>query len=430
MTLVGRYDPLMSRSVPAFAHALGAGALCLLLWGASWMPALAATAAASEAPQDYLAQARQLASSGQRPAAIKILQDRLVTRPDDLDARTLLGIIYSWEGKYAEARTQLRQVLSDKAGYYDAMVALASLELWDDHADLALGLADGVLRTHPKDTAVMLVRARALSALHRTPDAIDALDRLLAVDPKDAAARQMRDRLADSRRAWSAGGGASGDWFSDGRQPWQETWLGVKRQTGVGSFSFTAQQAKRWDERDEQYEVEAYPRIRPGTYMYLDGGWASKATLYPEYRFGAYLYQSLGRGFEGSFGYSRLGFGDGVDIYIGSLSKYLGSWLFMGQIFVTPNATGTNVSYHGAFRYYFRDRQYFGARYHYGAAKERISTINDLLILNAQGVSADTVFQLGRRFEFTLRGAYEDQERPYGGNVKQYTGTASLYVRF
>lgn len=411
----------MSRAVPACLHAIGTAIVCLTLLGACAVPASA---------QDYLAQARQLASSGQRPAAIKILEDRLATRPDDLDARTLLGIILSWEGQYPEARKELRQVLSDKAGYYDAMVALANLELWDGHAELALGLADGVLRTTSKDTGVMLVRARALSALNRNQEAIDALDRVLAIDPKDAAARQMRDRLADSRRAWAVGVGYGRDAFSDDRTPWQEVWGGIRRQTAVGAFSFKGSQAERYDERDEQYEFEAYPRLRPGTYLYLDAGWASKAILYPEYRVGAHLYQSLGRGFEGSFGYSRLGFGDGVNIYIGSLSKYVGSWLLVGQLFITPKFEGTSQTYHAGFRYYFRDRQYFGARYQYGVAPERINTIDDLLVINAQGVSGDIVFQLGRRLEFTVSGSYKDQERAFRGNLKHYAGTAQLYVKF
>jgi len=420
----------MSRLAPFSTRVLRSGVLCLVLWGACGTPALAAPLAAAVAPQDYLAQARQLASSGQRPAAIKILEDRLATRPDDLDARTLLGTIQSWEGRYDEARKPLRQVLSERPGDDNALSALAYVELWDGHAGLALGLADSALRASANDTALMLVRARALSGLNRTREAIDALDRLLALDPKDAAARQMRERLADSQRAWSVGGGDGGDWFSDGRTAWQEAWAGLRRETAVGAFSFKGSQVERYDERDQQYEFEAYPRLRPGTYMDLDAGWASNATLYPEYRIGAQLYQSLGRGFDAAFGYSRLGFGDGVNIDIGSLSKYLGTWLVTGQVVLTPEVDGTNATYHGGVCYYFRDRQYFGARYQYGVAPERIETIDDLLVLSSQGVSGDVVFLRGRRLEFTVRGAYDDEERPFRGTVKHYTASSQLYVKF
>jgi YaiO family outer membrane protein len=416
----------MTRSVHAFHRALYAGALCLALCAAPGSPVLAAV----PTPQDYLGQARQLASSGQRPAAIKLLEDRLAAHADDLDARTLLGVILSWEGRYADARKQLRQVLADKPGHYEATVALASVELWDGHARRALGLADEVLRANSKDTGLMLVRARSLSALSRSQEAIDALDRLLAVEPTNAPARIMRDQLADSRRSWAVGAGYGRDTFSDDLTPWQEVWGGIRRQSAVGAFSFEGSQAERYDERDEQYEFEASTRLRPGTYLYLDGGWSSKAILYPEYRAGARLFQALGRGFEGSFGYSRLGFGDGVNIYVGSLSKYIGRWQLIGQLFITPEVDGTNTTYHAALRYYFRDCQYFDVRYQYGVAPERIETIDDLLILESQGVTGDAVFPLGRHLEFTVTASYHDQERVYRGSVKQYSVTSQLYVKF
>ncbi|MCX6552476.1 MAG: YaiO family outer membrane beta-barrel protein, partial [Acidobacteria bacterium] len=392
-----------------------------------------ASLAAGPAPvvaQDYLFQARELATSGKRAEAIKFLQDRLVTHPDDPDARTLLGIILSWEGRYPEARQELRQVLTDHSGYYDAMSGLAYVELWDDHPDLALNLSDSLLRKNPSDTSIMLLRARALSGLNRTREAIDQLDRLLRIDPKNTAGKQMRGRLADSQRSWGVGVGYGGDWFSDQRTPWQEQWLSLRRKTGIGSVSFTAAQADRWDQTDQQYEFEMYPRLRPGTYMYLDAGWSPNVIWYPEYRAGIHLYQSFGSGFEGSFGYSRLGFGTGVNIYIASLSKYVGRWLLTGQVFITPKDLGTNASYHGAVRYYYADSQYVGARYHYGAAKEEIQTIDDILILNSSGVSGEWVFQLGRRFDFTVRAAYDDQERYSRVNLKQYSSSAQLFLKF
>jgi tetratricopeptide (TPR) repeat protein len=159
------------------------------------------------APQDVLAQARGMATSGHRLEAIKLLQDRLSASPDDLDARTLVGIIYSWEGRYDDARRELRRVLSDRPGYYDAMAALAYVELWAGREELALMLADATLRINPKDTSVMLARARAQSSLNRVRDAIDTLDRLLRIDPANDAAQQMRARLVESRRSWADGYG-------------------------------------------------------------------------------------------------------------------------------------------------------------------------------------------------------------------------------
>jgi hypothetical protein len=99
-------------------------------------------------------------------------------------------------------------------------------------------------------------------------------------------------------------------------------------------------------------------------------------------------------------------------------------------VFIRPKDIGTNASYHAAFRYYYSDRQYFGLRYHYGSAKEKIETVEQIQILNSKGVSADWVFELGRRLDFRVRAMYDDQERLDRDNLKQYTATAQVYVRF
>ena len=55
-----------------------------------------------------VAAARALAIGGDRPGAVAQLRQRLVVDPTDSDARTLLGIVLSWDGEYDEARTVLQ----------------------------------------------------------------------------------------------------------------------------------------------------------------------------------------------------------------------------------------------------------------------------------------------------------------------------------
>src|SRR5690349_11102766 len=67
-------------------------------------------AAAPEA--DSVASARALAMAGKRPAALELLEKRLSEEPADSDARTLRGIVLSWDGRYDEARLDLEGVLA------------------------------------------------------------------------------------------------------------------------------------------------------------------------------------------------------------------------------------------------------------------------------------------------------------------------------
>ena len=408
--------------------------VCLCAVGSpAWAQSAAqATLAPVPPPQqeDTLTKARRLASTGDRPQAVAFLEEHLTAKPDDVDARTLLGIFLSWDGRYPEARAELRRVLETNPGYYDAVGALANIELWDGHADMALSLANSVLRRNADDVGMLLVKARAESALGRVREARDTVEQVLVVDIGNPEAQNLKRVLQDNATLWAVGYGYTADWFSDGRTPWREQQIFIKRQASFGSVTFTTWQADRYDRRDRQYELELYPTLRRGTYMYIDVAGAETQSLYPAYRAGAHLYQSLGGGVEASFGLTRLGFTAPVNIYIVSLSKYLGSWLLIGQVFITPNVVGTNASYHVAVRRYFTDKDYMGLRYHHGAAKEKMQTINDVLVLNADGVSADLVFLLGRHVGVNLRAAWENQQRVNPADLKQYTATATLDFRF
>ena len=286
----------------------------------AWLVVLVCTAAQLEAGQDYLVTARELAAGGKRSESIVLLQQSLAASPNS-DARVFLGTVLSWEGRYDEARRELEAVLADNPTHGDALPALINVELWSDHAARAEELASRALRNKPNDTSMLLARAKALSALERPKEARDTLDRLLILDPRDDQARQMRRGVRDSLRLWRFSVGASQDEFSDHRVAWRETQVSLGRATPIGSVSVRATRAQRFGYQDNQFEVEAYPRIRPGTYAYVAGAYSPDAILFPVYRYAADLYQSLGAGFEGSAGFRKLGFGTGVNIYVASLSK-------------------------------------------------------------------------------------------------------------
>jgi len=389
-----------------------------------------AIAPSSQPPQDAVSEARQLARSGKRTEAIRLLQARLSVNPGDLEARTLLGTVLSWEGRYDDARTALIRVLTVQPDYIDALGALAYLELWSGHHEQAEVLTGRVLRRTPRDTGILLARARALDSLNRPKEAVAVLDQLLAVEPTHESGRQMRARIIDDMRHWKVGYSYSTDWFDDNRGVWQEHQVSLGRQQRWGSASVRASQADRFSRVDSQFEIDLYPSLRPGTYFYINAGVAPDGVLYPDYRLGIDWYQSLGNGFEASIGYHRLQFGDGVDIYIGSVSKYIGNWLLISQVFVVPDTIGTSMSYHAGFRRYFGDRQHFGLRYKRGSFSEETREIDDFLVLDSEGASGELVTRLGRRLSLTMRGSWSREERIFGDHVQQYSASASMDFRF
>ena len=403
----------------------------VLVCTAAQLEAGQGTAAPPALPNaDYLATARELATSGKRRESIALLQQSLAVSPNG-DARVLLGTVLSWEGRYDDARRELEAVLANDPTHGDALPALINVELWSEHPARAEELADRALRNRPMDTAMLLARAKALSALQRPTEARDTLDRLLIIDPRDDAARQMRRGVRDSLRLWRVSIGASHDEFSDRRVAWREATVSLGRNTPIGSVIVRGTRAQRFGYQDNQFEFEVYPRFRPGTYAYVAGAYAPDAILFPIYRYAVDLNQSLGGGFEGSAGFRRLGFGSGVDIYVGSLSKYYGNWLFTGRTFFTPGSSGTSRSYHGSFRRYFGEAgAYAGLRYGRGGWREELRDLSDFEVLDSDVLAGEATIVLRRRLELNISGSYSREDRVERLDLRQYSLSTGLGFRF
>ena len=103
------------------------GRLRTLFVGAGLAAALAAPASVPAATD--VERARELATSGHRDEAIRLLEVRLSQVATDTDALTLLGTVLSWEGRYDEARTQLETVVATNPTHGDALPALINVEL-------------------------------------------------------------------------------------------------------------------------------------------------------------------------------------------------------------------------------------------------------------------------------------------------------------
>jgi YaiO family outer membrane protein len=379
---------------------------------------------------DVVAKARGLATAGQRAEAIALLRESVGVTPGNSDARVLLGTVLSWEGRFDEARVELDLVLAGSPTHGDALPASINVELWSGHPGRAEELSRRGLRQRPGDAGYLLGRARALVAMKRPTEARDAVERLLAIDPRSAPGQALKKDLQASLRLWQARADVSHDTFSD-RASWRESHMSLGRATPVGSILVRGSRARRFGLTDNQVEVEMYPRLRPGTYAYVAGAYAPEALLYPRYRYAADLYQSLGAGFEGSAGFRRLGFGSGVNIYTGSLSKYYGNWLFTGRVFLTPNDAGPSRSVHASFRRYLGDGgTYVGMRYGRGAWREEPRNLDDLEVLDSDTAAADATIVLRGRLVLNLSGAYSREDRADRAALRGYSLSTGFGVRF
>jgi len=379
---------------------------------------------------DAVAAARGLATGGKRPEALQLLEKRLAEEPADADARTLHGIVLSWDGRYDEARRDLEVVLARHRDYGDALRALINVEMWSDHPDRAEALARDALRRNPNDTALLLARAKALRALGQSREALATVRHLIDVDPGNQDAVSQERDLGDSLHHWTASFDHSSEWFSDGRAPWREEEMQLSRQTGLGSVIARFSEADRYSITSQQAEIDAYPHIRPGTYAYLNLGYSADAALYPRYHFGVELYQTLGRGWEGSVGFRQMHFGANVNIYTPSLTKYYGNWMFTGRVYLTPGSGGTSRSAGFQVRRYYGDgADYWGLRYGQGSSPAETQGIYDPQILNASSLTFEFRRALNRRLSMQCRWGFSREDRLSSIGLRHYLAETSIYYR-
>jgi YaiO family outer membrane protein len=347
--------------------------------------------------QDVLAKARDAAASGKRQEALTMLEARLAAAPQDVDARLLYGLVLSWEGRYDAARPALQQVLAQAPEYLDARVALMNVEYWSGHSREALDLANQILARHRGNTT----------------------------------ARAVRERIEAASRPWWIRTDYTLDTFNDDRDPWHETTLWLTRRTPMGPVIVRGGYAQRFGDDDELVEIEFYPRLRPGTYAYLGAGFSAGHELYPHGRYSFDLYQSLGRGFEASGGARYMDFGTTTQIYVGTLSKYVGNWMLTAKVFHVPGDLGS-TTYQGGFRrYYGADgTSYVGFNYSHGLSKEEVYAISDLAALDANTIRGELEHLAGNRVRLILNGGTSRQERANGLPLWQTTITAGVSVQF
>ncbi len=382
-------------------------------------------------PEDVVPTARKLATTGHRPEALQMLDQRLAENRNDSDARVLRGVILSWEGRYDEARRDLEMVLAQHRDHGDALPALMNVEMWSDHPDHAEELARDALRRHPTDPDLLLARAKALRALNRDREALGVIERLLEVDPGNQKAAEMKTGLGDDLRLWTVSYDHSTEWFSDGRTPWTEQQVQLSRVTPIGSFIGRFSRADRFSSTSQMVEIDAYPHIRRGTYAYLNIGYSPDAALYPQYRFAADLYQSLGHGYEASGGIRQLHFAGNVHIYTGSVTKYYGDWMFTGRIFLTPDVVGTSRS--GQFqvrRYLGSGINYLSLRFGYGSSPTEVTQLTDIQILNSSSFATEFNHTMGRRFMIMGRFGYSYEDRVGISGLRHYLADVTTYYRF
>ena len=385
------------------------------------------------ADDDILTQARALATHKQRPKAVKLLDAYLAQHPTDSDAQLLRGLVQSWDGNYYSARQDLQAVWTRHPAYQDAVLALVNVEMWSGDLSRAEQITGQFLAEHPESTPVLFARAKVLAKMKRKNDALEVLKVVLTREPRNEEALDLRRELRDLDRAWQSGSSYNIIGYGDHSSIWQEESISLRRGLNAGSLIFRFSQASRFGIHSTLSEVDWYPSLRPGTYMYLNAGYSPEGKLYPTYRGAAEIFQNFSHGYEGFVGARRLQFTNShINIFTGGGGRYYRNWFGLVRTYVVPDShQGTSVSYQFLVRRYFHDSQrYASFTYGHGSTPFDIQNINQVGVLNSASYTGEVNWQLGERIYLNISAGTANQDRIERAGLRQYSFTSTFYYRF
>ena len=429
-------------------------------------------------------QARKEAYSGNRDKAREICNKILDKKPDYYDVRMLLAQTYAWDHRYEDARAELKKILDKKPDYYDAQILKArtypwdhkyaearteikkvldkkpenkealsvwlDVEMWSGNNVKALEVVNNALKLFPTDLDFQLKKAKILDRLEMYEEPLAILESMLnqqnqiggvKTDKPDKLPEDMEleiNKMIDDLKLKLMKNGIGINYqfevFEAVFGPRHLVELEAKRKLNWGTLIGRISYANRFNRNGVMYEMDAYPKIGKGMYVYLNVG-ISPSVIFPYLRNGFEFYKKLPRSFEGSLGFRYLVFkSKNIKIFTGSIAKYLGNYWFCLRPFITPKGVGVSKSLTLLCRRYFKNADnYITLLIGSGFTPEnQYASSADIFQLKSQ--KAGISFQESIKRNYLLSGGFlvERQELSYnpGSFIMGYLFDLGIKIRF
>jgi len=331
----------------------------------------AATALSAQTLTDKFDQAKALAKEKKYEQAQALLNE-ILSQKDDGDVRFYLGLLYSWNGQYPEARKELKELEKSRPTSMELINAQYNVEFWSGSYAAAIDVLNRGLQVYPGDADLQLKKAKMLGYLDRNREATEVLEQVLSKEPNMFEARDMLVFIKNSNRKNTISLNGSADFFSDNTDTWYSSYLQYSRRTTIGTVIVRVNYANRFKNDGYQVESDAYLTFWKGGYSYFNVGF-SGSSIFPDFRCGYEYFQKLPQSFEASLGLRYLRFAPSSDIilYTGSVGKYYGSYWFSLRPQLRFRDGETSYSLRFTTRRYFNDPDsYVGVELSYGTSPD------------------------------------------------------------
>lgn len=381
-------------------------------------------------PDELFRQARELGFSGHRQEARELCNRILEGSPDYHDVRVFLARVFAWDGDYEAARLEIGKVLAVRPDYLDARRAAIDVERWSDNPEAALSLVNEGLELYADNEDLLYRKARVLWVLDDVDGARDVLRELLAINPANSEARALQSRLYLLAIHNEVSVTYEHTDFND-FDPWRQVSLQFSHGFGFGSVLWRANNARRFSRRAWQYEIDMYPRLGGGVYLYVNYGY-SGASFFPEHRGGLEVFASLPKSFEMSAGFRYLEFSSSdVTIYTASVGKYHGNYWLSLRTYVTPGDDETSASGSWTVRRYFADADnYVSFRVGGGSSPEEVRNVTDLQRLDSYSAAVSWQKALSTTLHIGLSLSHSREDLPRNRKRRQTSLSIGLKRRF
>lgn len=303
----------------------------------------------------------------------------ILNYPDYWDAYILKGRTLAWDKEAGLARELFNKVIESKPTYKDTYLAAIDNEVWSGNNDKAIDYIDKALVYYPIDEDILLQKAKILIKQGKTEEAVEVLNQILAINSTNQEAINLLNSLNERKFNNKLSLYYSYLIFEDDKNNAHLAFVEYFRRTKFGPMLLRTNYTNRFSENDYQLEADAYPTLKPGTYMYLNAGISSNI-LFPRYRAGFEIFQKLPNAFEVSLGYRGLYFdSENVNIATGSVSKYYRDFWFSLRPFVAvkENLTSYTAQFN-ARKYLSTSESFVGIVTTWGNSPERIEFTYDV----------------------------------------------------
>ena len=255
---------------------------------------------------DWQQQVREKVQLHQIEAALALVDQRLEQDAADREARGWRGRLLAWQGHWAAAESEYRQVLERFPDDTEILCGLADVLLWQGKTNEALGVIDHAREIGPAQPEILLRRARILETLQNTTEARNQYYEVLRLHPENQEAKSALARLATENKNELRIGG-DGSTFNDiGPAEDEEIYL-TSHWTQQFTTIFKTGFYQRFGQTGEDFLGSASFRFTNSDWLTGGSAFANHQSIIPEnqiffeYGHGQHFSNDWVRGLEASY---------------------------------------------------------------------------------------------------------------------------------